>query len=154
MQRILRPSSLVLLGLLVSGLALATAQSPTEAEPTGELEPGIAALQEQHIALLRERVTSIETVVGVGMIDRTTLLHAQIELLTVEAEYAESTSRKQVLLQEIMAIYDTLIEFAEAFADAPPPVSAGQPAMFTGTFEALRLKAERVRVQISHDKLN
>ena len=117
----------------------------------------IAALQEQRIKLLEQRIAVIEEYVGMGLTDRSYVIQAQIDLINARLEYAPTKTERRALLTELLGKCDQQIRFAELAIKSPPaPPQAGsrpQTNDLDGISKLLLLKSERIRIQILRDTL-
>lgn len=112
----------------------------------------IETLQNKRIELLKERVSLVETFVKAGRLNHGELVRVRIDLHEVRIEYAKQVAEKKALLTKLLADYDELIQMLELGQSAPPEPNRGD-GQFRKLSELLRLKSERIRVQISRDSL-
>jgi hypothetical protein len=135
--------SCVLSGALVVG---GSAQQTTQQEE-------IAALQRQRIDLLQERVDQIRQFISLERARPSELQQPTLDLLTARLEYAITNEERQQLLREIIALYDEMIEEADArkraglTQPATPDNNEANELLRLST-DLLFLRSERVRFQI------
>ena len=146
--------------VIVSVVVFACSFAQSQRQDDGKAGSDIVALQQERIRLLAERVSRFEAYVEKGLSDRTQLVQAQIDLITVQLEYAGSVDSKRTLFTELLAKYDDQIRVAETWSRAPqrPPVPGEPPqkailAQLDAASRLLFLKSERIRVQIDRDML-
>jgi hypothetical protein len=128
----------IMLLLLCAGLAGGHAQSQERQD--ADAPDRIEALQQERLGLLEERVTLIKRQFAEGLVDRTLLVSAEMDLINARVEYARSDAERKQMLSELLEKYDWLIDRANTQAKAQ--------LLQSGPLEVLFLKSERVRVQI------
>ena len=111
----------------------------------------IAALQQQRIDLLQQRVSRLKELMESGLIDRIDMVKAEVDLLKVRLEYASSVAEKKKHLTELIKQHDQLISVAELKMRAP--AHPGRQRHLAPSLSHLLLKAEKVRLQIELEKL-
>lgn len=140
---------------VVAGLGFAFAGAPAEEAATAS--PEIAALREKRISFLRRRVEALEATSQLGA-STEHLVEARVDLLNTRIEYASDVQEKRVLLNKLLAEYETLVEIQKGLVRVPTAARRPGESAFQlkppAASEVLRLEAERVRIQIAIAELN
>jgi hypothetical protein len=115
----------------------------------------VTALQQERIKLMTERVAIIESFTKIDILDRAELARVRVDLAKAKLEYAKSNDQKRAVLDELIALHDILIKFAELKAKAPARAQSPgvRIAPVLASADALLLKSERIKYQIERETL-
>ena len=133
---------------LLTFVGLFAAVSIPYASPAGQ-EVGVDQLKEQRVSFLEERIAVIQQGIDAGKLGAISKIQPQMELLKVRLEYADSDVERKKYYQELLSLFDRLIESAEAGMVLPVPFT--MPGTDPNTMTAaniLKLKADRAALQI------
>lgn len=138
------------------GFACCYAQNPKQVKTSKTTD--VAALQRKRIELLETRVKAVDSLVDMGLVDRTEVVRMQMDVISARLDYADSNVEKRKLLDDLIAKYDELIKVSEAMALAAVlPTQPGQRvsnSQVKAATDLLLLKAERVRIEIERESLD
>lgn len=140
--------------VLIAAIGCFACYAQSDSAADQKSKEGIAALEQQRIKLLEDRVLILRELVAANQVSRTEIRSAEMEVTNARLDYASSGDEQRTLLTNLISLYDEQIEVAVLLVDRPVMPGTSSRSRHAATLDLLFLKSERLRVQIERARLD